>query len=56
MPIATGAQLADDLDWRPIQYVTMPVHPYDPERDDEDDRTLPDIGDIIDRIIRGGGH
>lgn len=32
----------------------MPVHPYDPRREDDDERELPDIGDIIDRILATG--
>ena len=31
----------------------MPVHPYDPHRDDQEKKEIPDVGDIIDRIIRG---
>jgi hypothetical protein len=31
----------------------MPAVPYDPEEDDPDDRTLPDIGDLVDDILSG---
>jgi hypothetical protein len=32
----------------------MPAVPYDPEESDPDDRSLPDIGDLVDDILRGG--
>lgn len=32
----------------------MPEDPYDPTEDDPE-RRLPDIGDIVDEIIRDGG-
>lgn len=34
----------------------MPVHPYDPRRDDQEEKEFPDVGDIIERIIRGSDN
>jgi len=31
----------------------MPVHPYDPHGEEPEDREIPDVDEIIDRILRG---
>lgn len=36
---------------RCITSVTMPIAPYDPTVDDEPDKELPRISDLIDRIL-----
>jgi len=32
----------------------MPLVPFDPTKDPDDEST-PDIGDVVDRILNGGG-
>lgn len=33
--------------------IDMPIHPYDPTVDDEEDEKLHDINDLIEQILHG---